>query len=397
MTSTKHTDPQQRQARHDDKLDPRAETIAITTANLTSARSRNLRAIILTGSMTRNEATWVQSGAALRVRGDAEFILVFHDKLPSDLEIGRLELDIQCNLVAEGIECKICLSPVLPSYLVRLKPHIFGFELISSGRVIWGDEDILSLVPPFSVGDIPLEDACRLLSNRLIELLEVIARSPTAEETRYNVIKLYLDMATSFLLFKGEYAPTYRARSEQLRTLAQMSNEPWPIRSTDFAETVERCTECKLNPESGEHNPPTWTDAVGSARLLWRWQLARLAGVALTNSSDDELLKIWMRGQSIGARLRGWAYVLRKRGWYRSWREWPHWLRLAWRSSPRYCIYAAACNLLFAQIQFPSGLRPAWWWLPTVPKEAGNAVGAWQPTAVAIARNYHDYLEFTAA
>lgn len=56
----------------------------------------------------------------------------------------------------------------------------------------------------------------------------------------------------------------------------------------------------------------------------------------------------WMQRQPVRDRLRGWAYVIRQNGWHRSWLRWPQWARLALAASPRYSVYAAACDLLFA-------------------------------------------------
>ena len=46
-------------------------------------------------------------------------------------------------------------------------------------------------------------------------------------------------------------------------------------------------------------------------------------------------------------RLRGWAYVIRQNGWRQSSLRWPRWARLALAASPRYSVYAAACDVLF--------------------------------------------------
>jgi hypothetical protein len=73
--------------------------------------------------------------------------------------------------------------------------------------------------------------------------------------------------------------------------------------------------------------------------------LARLAG-AKEQVSDRELFAQWMRMQPLGYRARGWVYVLRASGWHKSYRHWPHWLRLGWKASPRYWIYFVASTVL---------------------------------------------------
>ena len=41
----------------------------------------SLRAVVLTGSLARDEATWVRDGAGRRLLGDAEFLLVFEQRV----------------------------------------------------------------------------------------------------------------------------------------------------------------------------------------------------------------------------------------------------------------------------------------------------------------------------
>ena len=80
----------------------------------------------------------------------------------------------QERLASAGIEAHLGMSPVSAGYLRRLRPNIFSFELISHGKVVWGDAHILKLAPQFEASEIPLDDGFRLLMNRMIELLEIV-------------------------------------------------------------------------------------------------------------------------------------------------------------------------------------------------------------------------------
>ena len=62
-----------------------------------------LQALVLTGSMARNEATTVEVDGVRRVLGDAEFLLIFRDSvawLPDDVELtadcARIEAALGC-------------------------------------------------------------------------------------------------------------------------------------------------------------------------------------------------------------------------------------------------------------------------------------------------------------
>jgi hypothetical protein len=438
-------------------------------------RSSGLLAIVLTGSLVRDEATFVRHGECWKLFGDAEFFLVFmQDRvLPSPSVIGRLQREIELRLLQEGLSGHVELNPVHTRYLRTMPPEILAYELRTYGQVVWGERQILSLIPSFSPSDIPLEDGWRMLCNRMVEFIEVIG--PVVEKPgdpspdgRYQMIKLYLDMATSFLLFQGAYAPTYLARAERLRALAAeyeartpeyrhsrergnrrtpdgshsrecgnpvqaQRNYPFPLR--EFAQRVTYCTKLKLQagdeveaaaPEEGLEDMFSWAELVTYARELWRWELERLTGCRSTacrthfveahqapregtasrTPTDCELMRRWMRRQPVRKRLRGWASALRRGGWHRSWRHWLHWAKLGWQASPRYWVYAAACELFFYLPRILDGdgpsraqdseLRSIRSWLPMegdLPGIGGNV--GWRGLAADIAWNYRAFLKGT--
>jgi hypothetical protein len=453
---------------------------------------------VLTGSLARDEGTCVEDGQYSQVLGDAEFLLVFKrtTSLPPEPALELIREQIEQSLLRRGIRCHVGLSAVHPRFFGRLRPAIFAYELLAYGQVIWGDCNILALVPRFSAGDIPLEDAWRLLSNRMIELLETAllenreqvtgdneersgtsdvlpttsrfsvpcsvsavtgSLSPVPSSVPYAAVKLYLDMATSFLLFKGAYEPTYRQREAKLRTLAENAGNlhgyPFsPLRR--FSQRVTVCTELKLGTAAPAITAISWEEMVADARALWRWEMERLTGsadaaprnflpnlagadaqsplyrlvtfhsahpgviaMASRTPTDRELMKRWMRHQGPAKRLRGWAYVLRKCGWYRSWREWPRWLRLGWKASPRYWVYAAANELFF---RLPGLLKDATCnrdyvqdcaellaWLPLSALLHSGAHGQssaypdrhlnWKQVAAEIGGNYKEFVQGTRA
>jgi hypothetical protein len=390
--------------------------------------AKELRAVVLTGSMARDEGTFVTEGKHWRVLGDAEALLVFRSDatLPSALEIGSLQRSIQKTLLARGVSCQISLSAVHPKYLRSLRPHIFAYELKACGQVIWGDSAVLSLIPPFSEADIPLEDAWRLLGNRMIEQLEVAEElanrhQALSADAYYRTVKLFLDVATSYLLFQRAYAPSYRKREENLsRLVGDVSAESCSPFSQlgRFSEHITACTEFKLGEcgRSGNASEPCenlgskiafWKEGVTHARELWRWELARLTEIH-TSIPESELLTVWMRRQPLREKLRGWAYVVRSCGWLRAWRQWPRWVSRLWAASPRYWLYAAASSLLFRLPELAEGdgelpgedvdWRQIRCSLPVVREATGQVqLPGWQQAALDIVWNYHRFLEGTRA
>ena len=190
-----------------------------------------LQALVLTGSMARNEATTVEIDGVRRVLGDAEFLLIFRDsasRLPGNGELSADCARIEAALRDLGIACAIGANRAYPDYLRRMKPHIFGYELKTCGQVLLGDADILSMIPSFSAKDIPCEDGWQLLMNRLIELLKPAAQAPSGtgplpRDLHYRTVKLYLDMAASLLIFNGSFEAGYRGRCHRLQEIAKIA------------------------------------------------------------------------------------------------------------------------------------------------------------------------------
>jgi hypothetical protein len=275
-------------------------------------------------------------------------------------EIASIQNEIHRRLDEHAISCAVRLRVVPPDYLTQLAPHIYGYELRLCGRVVWGDRGILALIPNWTARDIPLEDAWQLVCNRMIEQLAVAdeiakAGSISSYSSEYRTVKLCLDLATSFLLFCGEYLPTYQGRSARLMQLAgassQMVGLPFPLRP--FANLVQRLTRWKLCRDSTAMSQIFNVDKslnLDTARYyterLWRWELLALAKQTEC-PSNPALMRSWMQLQPLPKRLRGWASVARICGWNRSFRECRRWARLGMQCSPRYWIYAVGSDLFF--------------------------------------------------
>ncbi len=392
------------------------EKIAGKTAELClRAYSPQLLALVLTGSLARDEATSVPDGSGCKVLGDAEFLLVFQPGFaePPRAAVDSLEKEIQTALRRDGTDVYVQLAPVSPCYFRDLGASVFAYELRERGRVVWGDASILALIPPFTAADIALEDAWRLLANRMVELLEATTEVESLgkelpQTLRYRTVKLYLDMATSLLLFAGEYAPGYRVRRHRLQSLAgsAQAGESWPFPLGQFAQQVSLATDLKLRgagQSTAEGGWESWQEALWYARLLWDWELAHLVE-APAGKNGGELMHPWMRRRAL-AGLRGWMFTWRACGWLRSFPNWVRWLRLATGGSPRYWVYRAA-HILFCRLpaalstgsegqpkEFAAALRS----LPVVRHAANSPAPSWKQVVGEVAWNYHHFVEPTRA
>jgi hypothetical protein len=323
-----------------------------------------LQAIVLTGSLARDEASFVRKETGWELRGDAEFLVVVKPGAahPSPEAIDRLRQKMNQNMQQAGLRGAVDLGVVEPNYFPRLPAHIFSYELRHCGRVIWGDSELIRTIPDFSASDLSREDAWRLLGNRMIEMLDcapemIATETGSSPSLVYRILKLYLDMATSLLVFRQLYEPSYQRRMEILRNLAdQQAKAKFPFDLQEFADRLTQCTEAKLAfPSTLELGSDlSWREAMRTADSLWRWELMELCESPQALSSA-ELFERHRRSQSFSERFRGWLYVLRACGWHRSYPEWAHWSRMFWKMSPRYWIYLAASRGLAEIMEVPEG------------------------------------------
>lgn len=315
-----------------------------------------LRAVVLTGSVARNEASYIYKDGQAILLSDIEAIVVLHDSapLPSRQAAQSLCRSAERSLAAHGVQVHVSLSMVHGAYLRRLPPHIYSYELRACGVVLFGEAAILEEIPGYAAMELSTEDAWRMLSNRLIEQMETSESSSNDssddsidDALRYRRIKLCLDLASSLLVFCGRFEAGYRARLRRIEEFALVPGG-LPISIQEFLPLLRLCTAAKLQPgavawatgeaaEAGFAGPVTrW------AWQSWLWELERMTG-SRDHAAAEEMICAFGRSQGGERLLRGWLYAVRRVGWLRSVRYWPKWLWLLARGlTPRHALYLAA-------------------------------------------------------
>jgi hypothetical protein len=372
---------------------------------------RGLHSIVLTGSLARDEATFKKEEDGWGLVGDADYLVVFDDAadLPQPSEVESVGQAIEGRLHGCGIRAQIGLNLVRLPYFRALPRHVFTYELRSCGRVIWGDSEVLRLVPEFPSTQVSREDAWRTLCNRIIELLACLREVPFPIEQldpalHYAVVKFYLDMATSYLVFLGHFAPTYAQRELRLRTLAEnreaASDSPFSLR--EFSQRISECTQWKLcGPRKDLASCKFLREAIGYGQLLWRWEAVQLAfdGRSLAVGALCEKVA---RQQTVAQRLRGWLSAMRRTDRFEAWRDWLRWAKLGLRATPRYLTYRVAVEVFW---WLPSlldcdgelaPLGPEWerlrTLLPALPPGARNRPTGWRDLIADVTWNYKQFL-----
>lgn len=327
----------------------KALIVSESSRMMAAVLGQKARAIVLTGSLSRGEATLHWDGTLWRVLGDATFLIVFEHSVEFDAR--NLEQEIDHQLLRQGVNCKIVIVPSTADNLRAMKPHIYAYELKERGVVVWGDENALSLIPTFGASAIPKEDGWWLLCNRMIEQIETAATTSSFDDctaVRYRMAKLYLAMVACYLLVIGRYEPSYQSRAARLKQIADTDpSAPAPLPLQRFSQLISCCTHLKMHGETGisVKEFPSWADAVADAEVIWRWAIAEIQGENASLSREQLLAGLASR-QSMRGRAKGWlrAAISHRSGLGR---EWYRWSRLALTSSPRYLVYGAASELFF--------------------------------------------------
>ena len=227
---------------------------------------------------------------------------------------------------------EIGLGAVSPEFFDTLRPRIFTYELKSEGRVICGDRHILERVPRYDKSALSREDAWRMLNHRMIELLAKVAAAPSLDgpltpSLKYALTKLYLDMATSYLVFAGGYQSSYAARASELRRFAAQDGSPEQL-PFDFGMFCSRISECMQYKLTG-----TWLgvgeprefleEGISYAMQLWSWETAKLSGSR--GIPVKAMIAAMGHRQTLAERLRGWASLLRRVSSQTAKQNWLRW------------------------------------------------------------------------
>ena len=327
-----------------------------------SSMGQNVVALVLTGSFSRGEGSiFIDSSGVAHVLGDIEFFVVLNDEANHKVamtQLSDLSSSVEQELEEQQIDCKVEFSPVARSYFRRVRPRIFNYELLKHGKVALGDKSILQEIPSFGAESIPPEDGFYLFSNRMVEqLIAWKSLENNSCDNRYQILKLYLDMAGSCLVVSGRYAPTY---SERVGLCAEVVAAKNIIIAADrrqsFLEILKAATEYKLNPNttecplmSGPYSPKMFwkqfKEAAAFCKEIWLWEIQYLFGASDKNDSWTVSANHRFPVRFV---VREWLKFLLMA--HRAGQEYSVWraIRMIAKGTPRTMIYAAAANLYFS-------------------------------------------------
>lgn len=341
------------------------------------------RALVLTGSIARGESCWELAGSRWLLAGDADLIAVAASRNAARGYAGGLHEHLAAALEQAGLHAHISLGLADPQSLRRLPASIFALELITCGRILWGERHILRLAPRCTAAQIPREDAWRLLNNRIVECLAAAAEASPPRRLNRALDKLRAAMADSWLLFTGRYVLGARQRLSRLESAlsARHGEPPW----TDTTSLLASLRRATAGGGLSKEPPPTEATlrmTAAETQALWTWELAQLGAARLSDAA---------RRKGAGAGCRAWLAAAHAA---QNPRIQLRCLSRATRPkapSPRYCVYAAATACWFSYPHLTDDARRSAALMPCPPPTGAG----WKAVAAAIAGNYREWIEHT--
>lgn len=218
----------------------------------------DVRAVILSGSFAAGEGSVLFEESGPLFLSDIDLVVVLETLTAHARWYERRgELGEACEaLFPEAtFSGRFDVGTFLPGDLPSLPPRPGVFDLASHGVVLWGDADVLSLVPSYGEDRIDGVEALVLLENRMISLLGAYPDGDDSERDftapfRYEIARVYTDIATAVLCAAHAYRPGYGARVRVLSEYARAGRIDGLI-PPQLVPLVERWTDFKLDPGSG--------------------------------------------------------------------------------------------------------------------------------------------------
>lgn len=251
MTYTIYNDPE---------IDKKVENdLKYINSQILHLLGKHVHSIILCGSFGRGEGGVYKNKEKIHIVNDYDIIIILKennpvrfaflykkykqllhnlaDELAADLEMKQVDLDLKHNSYFKNPQ-----SLKIENYEVKMG-HI----------IIYGNEDITTLMPNWKAKDIPIFEGTRLFFNRgsglLIAALYFNAENGIPSHKRENFIiecnKAQLAMGDSILLLKNSYHYLYSERLNLTESL-DVSDVPW---GQDIMIHYREALEQKLRPD----------------------------------------------------------------------------------------------------------------------------------------------------
>jgi len=190
----------------------------------------NLISIILIGGYGRDEGTFFLKNKTISLVNDIDLVIISHRSMSKS--ILKQLMDQAAKIIKPDTQyvhekyCPIDFHVDLFNFkkkdLSGFKPSQFSLDLKYASQVIYGNKNILRLIPELKAENIPVNDGLMLLHNRVLSLLEAY-QSGQSEWIYYFSLKAIIDSSVAILIKEKQYSPYHKLRMTALKKLKPQS------------------------------------------------------------------------------------------------------------------------------------------------------------------------------
>lgn len=197
------------------RVDADLEAIA---SRLLSDFPGEIEALVLVGSFGRGEGTIVVRQGELCPVHDYDIVIVSKDDLPRE-RLSQAASELAASLGLPHID----LFSYRRGQLASFAPSLFSLDLKAGGKVFHGDPNALQIVRSVDPSDLPLDEARRLMFNRLPSLIESVHEgdfrgAPEGDDAfriAYMASRVILACVEALLIEAQDYHPSCRERESR--------------------------------------------------------------------------------------------------------------------------------------------------------------------------------------
>lgn len=179
--------------------------------------------VLLLGSLSRGEATWVETESGPVMVSDIEFFVVH----PDDFDrFAKFDAVMEEAAKTHFTAAKTSLFHIDTGYvsrgqLPRMERKLLTFDAMNMGKTVVG-QDVVGLLPHITLDNVNLMDIRDILTHRTFSVLYYglpLKAEGKTEQYRYSIAKNSLDLMTVLLVSHGQLISGFANRLEQVRQL----------------------------------------------------------------------------------------------------------------------------------------------------------------------------------
>lgn len=179
--------------------------------------------VILLGSLSRGEGTFITENGRDVLVSDIEFFTVYPQEITSLAEYNRFIQIYAEEIFAENKSSLFHVDNSNISYarLPELDKKLLTYDAVHFGKCVVG-ENVMNLLPEINIGNINLYDIRDILTHRVFSVLYYgfpLKFAGKEEQYRYSLAKNSLDLMTVLLVERGVLESGFINRYEKIKEL----------------------------------------------------------------------------------------------------------------------------------------------------------------------------------